>query len=413
MNGIVDQEDRVKSLEQFANAAGGGGGGGSSGDGGSRLPAPAQFSAPAERVFGAQPIAIKRDEEQILRKLRVRAAAAGEAFFYRIPVRKKVKNKETGKDEWVTDYIEGPSIKCANAVALLFGNCDTDLRVFDTGTHWIIYARFIDLETGYSLVRPFQQRKSQGSIKGDSGRQEDIAFQIGVSKAIRNVTCNALEFFTSFAAEEAKHSIIEKVGKRLDYYRERVAERLKEMEIAFVRVERVRGRAIKDWLATDVAKTIAELQAINDGMATADETYPLQEAAKETVDPDTGEVLNAFAKPAGDKADGASAAANENAQNPQPDATLPQAAANGADGAEVGDGSAPTPNASAPTTPKSDAEYKVYATAWIAEQTSHEECNARWAREKKMRKDVGITQETFDELEALKKAKVVALKDKG
>ena len=289
---VMDQEERVRSLEQFANNSG-------ANDGStSRYPiAPSVAPLPAERPIGAQIVAVKRDERQILQKIRYIAAEAGEDFYYRFPVR----NRDGG-----TDYIEGATIKCANAVARLYGNCETNIRVFDTGTHWLFYARFMDLETGYTLERPFQQRKSQKSIKGDAGRMEDITFQIGASKAIRNVTCNALEFFTSRAAEEAKNSIVEKVGKKLDFYKGRVSERLAELGIEHKRVELVRGRAIKDWLATDVAKTIAELQAIGDGMATADETYPPLEEKKDQVDPKTGEVLGKFAS-----SEAAPTAANE------------------------------------------------------------------------------------------------------
>src|SRR5215470_4372753 len=67
----------------------------------------------AERVIGAQPVAVYRDEGRIMGKLKVLAAAAGTDWFYRYPVRKKIKNEETGREEWVQDWIEGPSIKLA------------------------------------------------------------------------------------------------------------------------------------------------------------------------------------------------------------------------------------------------------------------------------------------------------------
>jgi hypothetical protein len=121
--------------------------------------------------------------------------------------------------------------------------------------------------------------------KGVAGRAEDIVFQIGASKAIRNVINNALEFFTSRAADEAKRSIINTVGQKLEFYREKVGLRLKEMGIPLKAVETVRGRPFKDWLAADVALTIAELQAIQDGMATIGETYLDEEPEAETEQP--------------------------------------------------------------------------------------------------------------------------------
>jgi hypothetical protein len=267
------------------------------------VPAAMHGFAPAERVVGAQPVAVHRDEGELLKKLKVLAAAAGEDWYYRFPVRKKVRNEKTGRDEYVTDSIEGPSIKCANNVARLYGNCDVDSRVFDFGDSYMFYGRFTDLETGFSLTRPYRQRKSQSTMRTkDPQRAEDIVFQIGASKAIRNVICNALEFFTAFAAEEAKKSIIETVGKKLGFYRDKVAQRLSEMHIDLKAVETVRGRAFKDWLAPDVARTIAELQAIQDGMATIGETYlgetPDDDAASgETTEPKSvGGTLDKFAQ---------------------------------------------------------------------------------------------------------------------
>ena len=40
------------------------------------------------------------------------------------------------------------------------------------------------------------------------------------------------------------------------------------------RVERILGRAAKDWLAPDIARVIAMGKAISDGMATLEETFP-------------------------------------------------------------------------------------------------------------------------------------------
>lgn len=217
-----------------------------------------------ERIITAQAVAVPRDDSRILQKLKALATAAGDDWFYRFPVR----------DHGAVKHIEGPTIKAANNVARLYGNCEIDTRVLDSGDSWIIYARFIDWETGFSMTRPFQQQKGQQTIKTkDEGRQLSNALQIGVSKAIRNVICNALEQFTTFAFEEARKNIVEKVGKNLAQYREKVLAALKEMKVDVKRVEAPLGRPAKDWLADDVARVIAEIQAIRDGMATIDETW--------------------------------------------------------------------------------------------------------------------------------------------
>jgi hypothetical protein len=226
-----------------------------------------------ERIITAQPVAVPRDDGKILQKLKALATAAGDDWYYRFPV----------KDKGATKSIEGPSIKCANNVARLYGNCEIDTRALDNGDTWIIYARFIDWETGFSMTRPFEQSKGQQTIKTENqARAQQNAFQIGVSKAIRNVVCNALEQFTTFAFEEARKNIVEKVGKKLPEYRERVLAALKELKVDAKRVEATLGRPSKDWLADDVAKVIAEIQAIRDGMATIDETWPPEGPARPT-----------------------------------------------------------------------------------------------------------------------------------
>lgn len=407
--------ERSNPLDAFAKSA--------EDDVGTSIVPAGVFAAPAERVFGAQPVAIKRDDSDILKKLKAMAAAAGDDWFYRFPVKAKVKDEATGQDKWVTDYIEGPSIKCANNVSRLYGNCDIDTRVFDMGDSYMFYARFMDLETGYSLTRPFRQRKGQKVMKTDAGRQEDIVFQIGASKAIRNVVNNALEFFTNYAANEAKNSIIEKVGKALPQYREKVLGRLADMKVDVKRVEIVRGRPAKDWLAADVARTIAEIQAINDGMANIDDTYPplggqAEEATTQTDSGGTGldnfansnggeqqqrteQSSQANAPTTGKPAGGEAAPAKESPKVQQ------AGAAEAAGDKPKGGKKEAEPVAREPT---SDAEYSAYAAAWIAQATDADAAETRWKAEKQLRRKAIISQESFEELESALKAKVAELR---
>ncbi|WP_319798284.1 hypothetical protein [Nitrobacter sp.] len=218
-------------------------------------------------IITARKVEVERDDAKVLQRIAARAAIAGDDWFYRFPV----KNRKTGQQDW----IEGPSIKCANSVARLYGNCQVDTRVQDAGTCWIIYARFVDYETGFSYTRPFQQDKNAAKLGGgDDARKRDIALQIGVSKAIRNVVCNALEDFTTYAFEEAQKNLVGRVGAKLDTYKEKVKERLAALQVDIKRVELVYGRTVDAWLAPQVAGIIAELKAISDGMATIDETWP-------------------------------------------------------------------------------------------------------------------------------------------
>jgi len=225
-------------------------------------------------VHGAQQVAVYRDEERVLQRLRVLAAGMGEQYFYRFPVR----NRKTGK----TDYIEGPSVKLANDLCRVYGNCEVDCRATDFGDSWLFHARFIDLETGYSLTRPFQARKSGGKIGGaDDERRLDIAFQIGASKAIRNVVVNALQSFADFTFDEARQSLVDKIGRDVEGWRKRTAERIVKL-VSLERVEASIGRKVAEWLVPDIARIIAMGKAISDGMASVDETFPPLKGATET-----------------------------------------------------------------------------------------------------------------------------------
>jgi hypothetical protein len=220
----------------------------------------------ADRIIGAQQVAVYRDEPKIFTKLGALAARAGTDWFYRFPVK---------KDGGGTDWIEGPSIKLANDIARVYGNNVNEVRELDVGDAWIFYARFTDIETGFSMERAYRQRKSQGSLKTkDADRRLDIAYQIGQSKAIRNCIVNALQTFADFAFEEARNSLVDKIGKDLARYRQGTIDGLARIPIDIKRVERVVGRASKDWLAHDVAQVIAMAKAVSDGMASVDDTFP-------------------------------------------------------------------------------------------------------------------------------------------
>lgn len=232
-------------------------------------PAGPQMVTIEDRPSGAMKVAVERHNGKVLAKLKAIAASAGDDFFYRWPV-----NGRDGKKDWV----EGPSVKCTNAVAREFGNCTVKVRAFDQGAHWMIQAQFVDLQTGYVLERPFQQRKGQNiGGKMDKDRALDMVFQIGVSKATRNVVCNALSEFVDYAFAEAKDAIVGRVGKELEKYRGRVNSRLQELKVPVDRVEAQIGKPIDKWLAPDVARVIAEIQSVSDGMADADEMWPPKE----------------------------------------------------------------------------------------------------------------------------------------
>lgn len=269
--------------------------------------------AEAKMISGAQAVAVHRDEAAILQRIKVLAAAAGSDWYYRFPV------KDKGKTSW----IEGPSIKLANDLARLYGNCEVDCRAQDFGSTVLFHARFVDLESGYALTRPFQQRKGASKLGGsDEGRRDDITFQIGASKAIRNVVVNALQTFADFAFEEAKEALVEKIGRDIEKWRRNTVERI-SAKVDLKRVEAVVGRTPDKWLAPDIARIIAMGKACEDGMATWDETFPALAQAAEAAATEQ-QKLDQFASETIDThaAAGPSASSDETpADNPSHDAS--------------------------------------------------------------------------------------------
>lgn len=258
----------------------------------------------------AQRVVVPRDSGEIMQRLKALASMAGSEYYYSFPVKKK--NKETG--EWEQDFIQGPSIKLANDLVREYGNCGVETMVVDVGDSWVIYARFVDLERGFTMVRPFQQRKAQTSVgTKDVARQMDIALQIGVSKAIRNVIVNSLETYADFMFEEAKSGLLNWITKEPEKYRTRIVNKLADLKVDLKRVERQIGRASKDWQARDLARLFSELKAVNDGMITIAELWPTQEF----IGPDD-------AKPTEDSAGGSTGGADASASG---DAKPPEATA--------------------------------------------------------------------------------------
>ena len=111
--------------------------------------------------------------------------------------------------------IEGASIKCALAVARCYGNCSIEMSpVQETDDSWVFTANFVDHETGFTLARQFRQSKKHVVHgKHDEFRKQDIRFQIGQSKAIRNVVLNAVPIGLVDGAMDAAKA---QVGVKLD-----------------------------------------------------------------------------------------------------------------------------------------------------------------------------------------------------
>jgi hypothetical protein len=146
-----------------------------------------------------------RELNQAAKRLLQEARLAGESFYY---------GWGSGKDR-----VEGPSVGLAMAAARCWGNCAVEMQPMqETGDAWVFTAAFVDLETGFTVNRQFRQSK-RWTVYGklDAERKDDMRFQIGQSKATRNVILNALpEWLIEQAMDEAKAGVRSKIEKYIN-----------------------------------------------------------------------------------------------------------------------------------------------------------------------------------------------------
>ena len=170
--------------------------------------------------------------------------------------------------------VEGPSIDLAMCLARNYGNCVLETNVKETTTHFIFQGVFIDLESGFTCPRMYRQRKSQSmGSKMDADRQEDIVFQIGQSKALRNAVIKAMpSWLISKAIEVSKEfersSIVDLNSKRVN-----AIAAFKEKGVNQEQLEEYIERAADDWIADDLVDLNGVLTGMNEGRINAKELF--------------------------------------------------------------------------------------------------------------------------------------------
>lgn len=250
-------------------------------------------TVPADRVFGrgqaiqqtkstyttAVSVQKPRKIEDVDRRLQQEAALAGEDFYYGWSV-KDAKGKAS--------RIEGPSVDLALSAARCYGNCALEsLPVQDAGDSWIFTGAFVDLETGFTLTRQFRQsKKSVVHGRLDDERKDDVRFQIGQSKALRNVVINALPpSLIRHALEKAKEGVREKIEA---YVAKNGLPAAVEICLKALLKCGVKESAVLSRLSIADAKAITldhlvmlrgDLTAIESGREYADSLYPSEEPA--------------------------------------------------------------------------------------------------------------------------------------
>lgn len=224
-------------------------------------------------IITAQRVAKPRNLQKVMHDIGVLAKMNGHRYVYSWEQNDRKNNRKV--------TISGPTIKLANDLVRVYGNCVVDVHAEPGKDYTMFYARFVDLETGFSLTRAFRQRSGQKLGMGDAEREEDIKFQIGQSKAIRNVVVNALSTLVDYAVEEADSNLLAWVDnnpKKAAQFVERVTS---QNEIDMQRVEAVIGRPQEKWTSRDYARAMTELRGIDEGLVSPDDAFPSQDDAKQ------------------------------------------------------------------------------------------------------------------------------------
>lgn len=206
-----------------------------------------------------------RDFNKIEARCIAEAARAGSDFYYSW--------SQGGK------IIEGLTVGASLMVIRNWGNCALDVKVMETPSGYIFYGAFIDLETGFNLVRPFKMSKQ--SPKNKDGRDtysgergKDIIFQIGASKAMRNAALNALpKWLTSKVLDTAKKNVVaqvEKMGKVLAT--QKVLGKAEQLKIPIDRIEANYGKSAS-WDIDKIVAVMGALRSVEDGTETMEEVF--------------------------------------------------------------------------------------------------------------------------------------------
>jgi len=175
--------------------------------------------------------------------------------------------------------IEGPSIDLAMCLARNYGNCVIDIEGNETMNHFMMKGIFIDLESGFTCPRLFRQRKRQslgGKMEDDLDRQEDIVFQIGQSKAIRNAIVRAMpRWLTDKAITIAKEAEIKNIKEESPAIaRAKVLQFFERYGVDQEKIEGALSTKIDNWTAEQIADLRGMATALKEGRVTAGELFP-------------------------------------------------------------------------------------------------------------------------------------------
>jgi len=205
-----------------------------------------------------------RDPKAALAAATREAALAGKDFLYSWVVKSK-----NGPE-----VIEGTSIDGAMVMLRNWGNAVVPVDIVeDAPAHWVFKATFIDLETGVNVERLFRQRKSQSTGKMDADRALDIAFQIGQSKAQRNVIVKALPVWFHNQCVDAAKEAAESKFKDVPGEAKKAIASFQKGGIELDALEWYVGAALAQWTPADLVRLQGLFNALRDRVAVKDEVF--------------------------------------------------------------------------------------------------------------------------------------------
>lgn len=214
-----------------------------------------------------------RDLERIEKTALFEAKRLAERAYYAW----EVKDRKSGKKYPVF----GPSIHLANALLRIWGNSLVTCEVTeDEVDHWTFTATFIDVETMTVVQRPYIQYKTYHDAYGQE-RGLQIAFQVGVSKATRDVVLRALPgWLIDEALNAAKEAA---VGDKLSSAKDRVIQAFQRLQVSKEMLEKYLGKKRRQWTDEDIAHLRGVWARIHDRESTVQEIFGPSEADVPTV----------------------------------------------------------------------------------------------------------------------------------
>lgn len=211
-----------------------------------------------------------RDLDRVERSVMREAEFAGVHFYYSW--------KAGGK------MIEGGSIGLAVALAREWTNCVINTDIEHTKGHWIFKSSFIDLERGFTITRSFRQaiphdvpKRKDGSKMGYSlDRYQDMEFQKGQSKAIRNVIFAGVpRWLLSKAIDAAKEAEINNISKEgIDKSRDKAFDFFAKYGVDQKRIIAFFNKPKADFDSEDIAALRNFARQVKDGETNVDYLFP-------------------------------------------------------------------------------------------------------------------------------------------